>query len=362
MYVLDCGKNSSTLYNSEDDTCKVISHQEVLDLPNTLPEWSNIICEYAHLGCPREAKSKAQPFTGDQLLKLYKDFEKRNIKLRLFPQQSTPRAQNYSQLPKSDLNDPKSIYLLLKDFPKISLMTPPEKFGISKLRQESYDFKDETNFILNIARKQDYDPSNANFKFLEKHATEIFNNLPKFVEDAFSKKGSFRFKKGNKNKKYEAGDINFNQMKLSQIYSILCLLQDYDGNLRLREKTGRLAGWKFIKNYVLCMSPFHLKGGVARSNLYFHGLRHWVSRKAAEELGVTKKYFVSKRRGGYYKSEDGAYVEPFTTLEDDIYLKYRRQYCKAVKLLYIECKRILEREYNLLETNNGVQELIPALA
>ena len=109
------------------------------------------------------------------------------------------------------------------------------------------------------------------------------------------------------------------------------------------------------------MTPHHLKGGVARSNIYYHGVRHWVAKKAAEQLGMTSKAFKSKRRGGYMDSETGKYVEPMTHEEEQAYLKYRRQYCKAVKLLFIKCKEIIEREYNLSETNNGVQNLIPAL-
>ena len=136
-----------------------------------------------------------------------------------------------------------------------------------------------------------------------------------------------------------------------------------EGKLRFRMVEGKqeLAGWKFVKRYAIRMSPFHLKGGVARSNLYYHGLRNWVAKKCAEELGMTTKAFKAKKRGGYTDSDTGKYVEPMTHEEEQTYLKYRRQYCKAVKLLFIKCKEVIEREYNLLETNNGVQFLIPAL-
>jgi hypothetical protein len=373
MYVLDCGKNSSTLYNPELDTnpknqppspesLVYISHAQVLKLHKVLPKGSQLRCEYAHLGCPRRRRSKAQPFTEDQLLQFYADLREANIDLKLTPQHSTPRAQNRYRLSKSDTNDPKSICLLLQEYPEISLMKAPTSFEASKKRKESYEWVNESNLILNNQRGDDYSEDNCLYIFLRNHAQEIFDNLPPLVADAFSKEDNARYKNNNKSREphQQKGHINIKNLKLSQIYAVLCQLLDDENNLRFRED-GQLAGWKFIKRYSLKMSPFHLKGGVARSNLYYHGLRWWAARKAAEELGMTTKAFKAKKRGGYTDS-DGKYIEPMTHEEEQAYLKYRRQYCKAVKLLYIKCKGILEREYNLLETNNGVQGLISALA
>ena len=375
MFVLDCGKNSSTLYNSDLDTnpsdqppseesLQYLSHENVLELHKTLPSGSQLFCEYAHLGCPRKSRSKAQPFTEEQLLELYNNLEEAGISLLLTPQQSTPRAQNRSRLPKSDENDPKSICLLLKEYPEISLMKPPRSFSLSDKRRESYEWIDESNVILNNQRGEDYNPENPLYQFIVNHAKEIFDDLPVLVEDAFSKKGDTRFKSNNKNRgpNEQRGGINVKEVKLSQFYSVLCQMMNEEGELRFRDGTDQqLAGWKFVKRYAIRMSPFHLKGGVARSNLYYHGLRHWVSRKAAEELGMTKKAFLAKRRGGYYDSDTDRYVEPMTHKEEQTYLKYRRQYCKAVKLLYIKCKQIIEREYDLPKKENGVHGLIPVL-
>ena len=375
MYVLDCGQNASTLYNPALDTnpddqppspesLMHLSHEDVLELHKTLPNGSQLRCEYAHGGCPRRRRSKAQPFTEEQLLNWYNDLESANISLLLTPQQSTPRAQNRSRLPKSDENDPKSIYLLLRDYPEMSLMKPPTSFDPSNKRLESYAWVDESNLILNNQRGEDYDASNPLYAFLLTHANEIIENP--LVEDAFSKEGSARYKSNNKKREanQQKGDINIKQLKLSQIYAVLCQLMNDEGKLRFRMVEGKqeLAGWKFVKRYAIRMSPFHLKGGVARSNLYYHGLRNWVAKKCAEELGMTTKAFKAKKRGGYTDSDTGKYVEPMTHEEEQTYLKYRRQYCKAINLLFIKCKEVIEREYNLLETNNGVHLLIPTLA
>lgn len=349
MFVLDCGRNSSILYDAANDSIIKMSHAEVLKLHEKLPRGSKLRCEYAHLGCPRKKRSKAQPFTAQELLTLYDNLTTAGIELLLTPHQATPRAQNYSRLPKSDENDARSIYKLLKDFPQMDrcLMKPPKSFDQCPIRAESYELLAETNDILNEIRRHDYDDDNIFCQFLKEHIEEIFSDP--LIEDAFSKTGSARFKKNNK--------VNYNQLKTAQIYSLLALLLDDSGNPRIREKTGNLVNWKFAKKYLIRCTPFHFRGGVCRSNLYYHGLRHWVSRKAAEELGVSKKSFLSKRRGGY-TNEDGDYVEPFTKEEDKLFVKYREEYCKRIRLLFRKLRDIVYRE----KIDNGIQGFISITA
>src|SRR6056300_681075 len=124
-YVLDCGVNQSTLFDVEKDIVIKIKHEDVLQLYKEIEDGSEIIVEYAHMGCPRQDRSLSQPFTADQLLTFYENLREKNITLKLFPQQSTPRACAYSGLPKLDENDPRSIYKLVSDFPQISMMNPP---------------------------------------------------------------------------------------------------------------------------------------------------------------------------------------------------------------------------------------------
>ena len=54
-------------------------------------------------------------------------------------------------------------------------------------------------------------------------------------------------------------------------------------NIRTRESQGEMAYWKFAKTHLFCFSPFHQKGGVAASNLKYHGQRHFVAKKSEEE-------------------------------------------------------------------------------
>ena len=72
--VLDCGKNTATLYDPKTDTCKIISHEDILKLPEELESGTTVVVERAHLGCPRQKYSLAQPFTEKELLDLYKSY------------------------------------------------------------------------------------------------------------------------------------------------------------------------------------------------------------------------------------------------------------------------------------------------
>jgi hypothetical protein len=335
-----------------------ISHAEVLNLPESLPRGSTIVCEYAHLGCPRRKRSLAQPFSVDQLLDLYKRFEERGITLKLFPQQSTPRAVNYAKgildLPgtkykkpwvKTDLNDPISIHLFLRDYPDVSLMNPPRSFEPSAKREESYEWKMDSDLYLNILRAGSEKYPIKEGDFLSNNIEQIYENVSETCRSVFDIK-RYIPKRFN-------GRINLNDIKNAQLYAVLVQLLDDEGNPRIRKSTGKLPSWKFIKRYSIKMTPFHFKGGVARSNLYYHGMRNWGAAQMAEELG--DKSVKKRRRGGYTKKEGNKeYVKGYSAEEDRLFVKYRKQYCDAVRELFRAFKGIIEKD--------GVHSSIPETA
>ena len=326
MIVLDCGKNTATIYNSDTDTCKTISHLDVLKLPEELESGTTVIGEYAHLGCPRQKYSLSQPFTENLLVDLYDRFKLKNISLKLFPQQSTPRATSFSGLEKSDLNDPKAIYLLLQDFPNITLMNPPSSFEIQDIVQEGWTWKDTTNKILNVARRYSYESDeDKNSIFIKENIQHIYDSLSPVARDVF---GFQLYKKTSKHGKQ--GSINLNKINMCQIYSILAILRDFDGQLRLYRDTNNFPGNNFIKRYVICMTPFHFRGGVARSNLYYHGAMNWIIKKAEEEhsLNLKRKTSVIDDEGN--KKAKVIRRGHFTPQEDIVFLAYRKQYCKSI--------------------------------
>jgi hypothetical protein len=257
---------------------------------------------------------------------LYSRFASKNISLKLFPQQSTPRATSFSGLAKSDLDDPKSIYLLLKNFPQISLMNPPKSFEINDITEEGWAWKDTTNKILNVARRYSYESDeDANSIFVRDNINHIYENLSPVARDVF---GLQLFKKTSKHG--IEGSINLNKMNMCQIYSILAIFRDFDGQLRLYRNTNRFPSNYFIKRYVLCMTPFHFRGGVARSNLYYHGAMNWIIKKAKEDHNINLKRKISITDENGEKSERVIRRGHFTEQEDAIFLHYRKQYSKSI--------------------------------
>lgn len=342
MRTMDWTTGKLKLYDGKKG--HLLTKVQLIDAIAEMDNGDVLVGEYAHFGVPQVGLSRAHPFKEEELVDLYNQCAKCGIKLQLFPQKSTPRALNAFEGHKmSSAKDPdpdaEAIWQLLQNYPEISLMATPVAFETDSKRQEGYDAVARLNMVLNMVRgagKEGYmQEEDANWQFLKNHLEDIAKELSPMAQSAFNLGTDGRYKK--------TGLINFNSIKLAQIYSILAILQDHDGKLMVRPCTKELPGWKFVKRYIIRMSPFHLKGGLLRSNLYWHGLRHWVATQAAEELGMTPKEFKGLYRGGYYDEKAGHFVNRMSKKEEQTYLKYRRQYCKAVKELYCAFKRALEQ-------------------
>ena len=331
-YVIDCGRNTSTIYSTSSDSCKTITHDQLMLLPKSLPSGSVVVCEAAHLRSPRTKFSRSQPFTEEELFELYASFREKNITLKLFPQKSTPRACSYSGLEKSDENDPKSIAILLKDFKPLfdSLENPPRDEMTTPIREASYEYKKLTSAFINVARREPipYREDGCS-KFILDNLYEIADRLSESSKDIFGLTEESKYKKncatGKKgNWKHNAKNTN---VKMGGIYAVVCTLIDDEGNVRVRPETGSIAGWKYIKKYILCMTPNHFRGGVARSNLYYHIGMNWIQRQAKQngfdlerkvpKMGDEEKMVVV-RRGNFTPEEDAFFLSQRKIVNDAI--------------------------------------------
>jgi hypothetical protein len=329
--IIDFGKNSATVFYPKENRLDTISHNEVLDIPKKLKPNNIMVCEDSHMGNARHKRSLAQPFTVSQLSDLRNTLNDTQVKLKLFPQMSTPRACGYSGLEKSDENDPKSIHKLLSDFPNTSLKNPNWQFEADMFLKEAWEYKNDTNHFCNLARRYDY--SDVNSQFIIDNAEKIASQLSETAKECF---GFDQVYKKTSNK-WKAGQIKSSSIKMTQVYSVLATLRDEHGNNRLRPSTGNLPGWGYVSRHILCMSPFHRRGGVARSNIYHHGIRNWINLKAKAEGCVDIK---NKRRGGPSSEEDTK--KSFTVQDEILFRKYRSQYCKSIKELFQTLKKIID--------------------
>lgn len=317
---IDCGKNGATIYDGNNKRkAEKISFKELLNLANTLPKGSSIWGERAHFGVPRTEFSKAQHFTSSELLKFYTSCEENGIKLRFYSERLIPIILQYAGFQeKSDYNDPVAAYEYIMARPNVqaTLMKPPKTFDPIPVREEGLEFRELTNKHLNVARFNNYE--NVNTEWIKNNIQTIANQLSDTAKSVFGLDEKSHFKVKDKK-----GQINFNKIKLPQIYSVLSLLKDLKGNTRLRNNPKSyvkdVPSWRFIKKYVVPMSPFHFRGGVCRSNLYYHGMKNWINAQVKEMHG----YDIKKKDRGDFSSQ-----------EDQIFNQYRTQYCNAVHELF----------------------------
>lgn len=331
LHTLDWTTGKIKMYDGKKSV--ILTKTELLDAIAKMSPGNYLVGEYAHFGVPRVGLSMAQPFTAPELQAIYDKCIECGVIFELFPQMSTPRALNYSEVKKMEsAKDPdpdaEAIWKLLQDYPEISLMYTPIDFETSPKRQEGYDIIDRLNHTLNLVRgagKKGYmQEEDANWRFLRDNLDDIVTRLSPETLSAFNL---------GEDGRYKTGKINFNQIKLAQVYSILAILQAHDGTKLVRTSTNELPGWKFIKRYVIRMSPFHLKGGLLRSNLYWHGLRNWVGNQAG-----TKGLY----RAGYCPENSKKWIKKMNKAQEQKFLKFRAQYCKAIKELYCAFKSVLE--------------------
>ena len=299
--VIDFGQNKIFIYlPPEEDRYIEIGRKQctwnVLSetLSENLPAGSVIIVENAHLGVPR-VKSKAQYFIESDLLNFYADLEKNGLILKLFPEKQTSKAQAYSGLEKTDKNDPKTIYIYSRDHEGVykSLKNPLKNFhGTGELKKkEGIEFQNSVSDQLNIARNYDYSSDFSTYAtevldegldgeiksivWMYDNLQEIKNRLSPEAIDAFQLD-------------QEKDD------KLIDIYAMTSSLMLPNGEPRVRKHTGGTAGWKYIKQYVICAKPNKIKSGVLSSNIYHHRIKAYTARKLDNKI---KKVTMDKQSG-----------------------------------------------------------------
>ena len=389
LHVIDCGKNVSTTYDgknyqsltheevlelpeklkSGDLLVTEYSHmgvprtQRSLSQPFTSRQLLDFYKKCEHRGIilklfPQTSTPSAINYSAKEIIKV------RNLDAEKF---------HKTEDLKSDETDPMAIYNYMLAKENISLMNPPDSFEPSDVRKEGWKRKSQCTELCNQARSFHYVDSNSDW--IRNNAKEIAEKLSDEAKDCFGLsinidglgdktkdnireqlginpdnldelercciEGSLSSIKGiskNKEQKFLASiqnkEIKEKDIVMPAIYAVLSTLRgrvlnddgDLSSDLYFRESTGAPPGWYFVKRYILSFSPFHLKGGTARSNIFHHSLKNWIKKKAEAE-GINLK---GKQRG------------QFTAKEDEVFLKYRRIYMKSVKELFVAIKTILQ--------------------
>jgi len=361
-HTIDCGRNSGVIYYVEEDRHETLTHAQILDLPCKLPMGSFVAGERAHFAVPRTKKSLAQVFTEDQLLQFYFDFEENGIKFRLSAHDNAPQARTYSQIKKViptkknmdgkkiDEYDTKALayYLNAHDRVRSCLQIPPKTFTKDRRRIDGEAMRQKLNENLNIARSEGYDPDTLpTMKLIYDNILDLYHALSPRSREVLRLKLS-------KNKK----SITKTSVNDTTLYSIVGTIFDVDG-VPMTRYDNKVPGWNFVRRYILAFSPNHRRGGVAASNIKYHGFRSFVKRETKNMKGVdfnrTFDMEVSKGNKVKAKIKRGH----MTAKENEVFLSLRKDYTNMVREVWrffanLACK---DGNYQLLGENNGAISL-----
>jgi len=430
IYTIDFGKNSLFMYHPSDtvDVCddlinhryddvvqisrskdKTI-HEGLMDLIPTIEDNSVLIIENAHMR-PRNGRSKAQPFTEDQILSIIEACEHSSIEIRFFPEKSTPTARAFSGINESSKSDEIDVMCLYRwaDMNRDKLHTlkkAQKNFEISKVRQESYEYKRDTDVIMNNLRFMDYDLdacpmmawlvehledihsalANQPYQFFfeladsgsikrvgsktihkysynEDHSnTKKLSKTAQQIVDLLKEKGSPQDRDYIKNC-VGCGNSPFNTLemygvvihtpheqkgelrgKLKALSTILATMMTEDGQIRRRPETGAIPGWSYCKKYIFRMSPYHYRGGVARSNLYWHTMKNQIIKFGKQEgFDFKRRVETNEKNKNSYPIRRG----DFTPEEAAFFLKRRKNFCDSVRLVWQTMRDLINNDANL---------------
>ena len=309
---IDCGGLKCTIYWEATGEYEEIASQDALTIQDRLNRGDILIGEKSHFGDPKRGTSKAQYFEDTQLLEWYQDCKDKGIELRLFSSITTEKARRiFGIRPKTDKNDLLAMSKYLKKFPQYQLMKPRNTLETHPVVEEGWEVKDDITNMLNIARDRDYlDPDDKASQSLKEVLVDITQRVKPNTKDVF----------GLKVKK--DGNIMKSGLKFCQIYTVWSTLINFDGTVRLREPTGRPAGWKYVKKHIFGFSPYHGNGGTARSNLYHFGAQNYISRKQDNKVPNAKGNKVVKK------------VEDFSDHDWETFPIYRKEYTDAVRDMF----------------------------
>ena len=315
MIVADFGGPQGwTLYDGK----KVfnLSREQFFDIESWCPRGEKLIVEDAHLGRARTKKSLAQVYTAEELQAFYRRAASFGVTIRLFPHSQTPKARAFAGFDeKNDAADAQAIYAYLQHSPSVlqSLKFPPRSFEPERWREAGWIFKEDTNMILNVARRFNYKTEGDEItSFVISNLDRLASIVPDDAKEIFGllhrkKDGSFYALSSSQGP------------KLSQLYTLAALLLNEKGDLRLRPDTGRAPGIGWLMRTQIATSPFHHRGGIARSNIMWHGCKNYVvgkmgTRKAGPSGKLLSHYNFSPAQTDQFRSHRKTYLQAQRTM------------------------------------------------
>lgn len=260
---IDFGSGEMHLYSCARKTAWKVTASAAREEILSLPSGTLVVGEWAHLATPRTPKSLAQPFSEHELRHLFLSAAASNITIKLFPHyHSGTRARGWvaSRFPaiqsadKSDTADATALALYVRFCNGVSLANPPQSFRRDLKRDYGKAVGEYSVIALNAERTTGY-------------KGRYFPLVIQLGVEMHSRKGR--------------------RIGKTACYSIASLIAtELNGSPLMFVRNGRPPGVEMWWRYVSRMTPFHHKGGLARSNLMRHSFRPFL-RKYGSRIGVS---------------------------------------------------------------------------
>jgi|TARA_R100000081_G_scaffold54713_1_gene26754 hypothetical protein len=365
LFTADVGNGKVHIYDSNRDIAHLkLPQQRLINLDiDGLESGDVIVIEDAHLReRVKDGLSLAHTFYIGELEQLYRNAEKRQIKILLFPQKKTPvvrklvgynpeHRKSNSVFMKvyglsTDEADIRSIAQFLKRdkeaFKRLKKFKPITQKEHQEQNAHKFNFVKECNQDLNIARTQgygfddyyDYGDDDTVTQFIKNQKYELSSRLVGqgiFDLDADSTFDGEELMDavGLHYSKSKKGELNAVQ-SVSRLYTLVASILRPNGELRKREfpPGHKYEGkklpvtWKWSKeNYFGCKS-FHERQGVAASNYKQH-MRPGISNFEGKSLSIGAddeeyNFFKTERSIADKKTQEIWYVLREMIVEDGL--------------------------------------------
>jgi hypothetical protein len=279
---IDFGCNSVHYYMARCNRKGKMAFSQLSSWLLQLPSETLLLCESAHLGVPQTQNSLAQPFTRDELLDLYQQLRSRGVTLKLAPHAHTGRrmrrwvAHNFPELmrnaEKTDAADALALAIYVDRCNEISLANPYTSFDRSPLRDFGREITRRSNNVLNAERTVEYGGD--------------FHPLIMKLARKVMRRGGFPSLK----------------FVVSVASTLFC--EDEDKLLEFTHCGQRPGKWSWMR-HIVRMTPWHQRGGVARSNHMWHTFRPHFQ-KRAKRLGLRVKSGNAYKQFALHSSDEKA--------------------------------------------------------
>lgn len=318
ILAIDCGSRNAWFHdgNTTETRPRETIINAHLDFGLERGDW--IVIEDAHGGVAKTGASLSQVFTDDELVAWYSNLKHDGVELKLFPQDRTPHLKKEGD-EKSDEADVKLLWEFAAENQGYEFKKPRLKRGYTARQQRGHEIKAKLNTILNIARVDLYDESVEPAEFVRCNIDEVYDMLP----DSSRKILYPHTPKGVRSKASSGMESTVRRLS-----SLAAIFWAADGT----------PSWKFVKQHLLIMSPFHRKGGVLRSNIFWHGMTHYIRRQYKLKYGPKSKIPKDFRHDAQKLKE---------------FKQWRKEYQNAIRDAY----RVLTEVFNAVQSKGDRREL-----